>query len=105
MLAKRLGGGGEELEAMLSARGREVTRLEGLLESRREQGEQELRGARHQVRTCSCPHLSCPGCPGPGRGSPGQAGDSSATAGDARRGAGDTGGYRPWRTRGGRTRY
>ena len=65
MLAKRLGGGGEELEAMLSARGREVTRLEGLLESRREQGEQELRGARHQVRTCSCPPPLLPRLPWP----------------------------------------
>ena len=64
VLARKLGVGAEELERMVTARGREVSRelifrmyytgaqvarLEAALESRREQGEVELRKTRHQL--------------------------------------------------------
>ena len=51
VLARRLGPGppAEDLERMLAARGREVVRLEELLEARGGQGELELRQTRHQL--------------------------------------------------------
>ena len=51
VLARRLGPGppAEDLERMLAARGREVARLEELLEARAGEGELELRQTRHQL--------------------------------------------------------
>ena len=51
VLARRLGPGppAEDLERMLAARGREVARLEELLEAKGGQGELELRQTRHQL--------------------------------------------------------